>query len=345
MSRTAGRSKLRRSLYSSTSAVLMSSRFCRKTTLTKHAKKHPVEGGAMIDDVIEDSAEEDWDSEPEDSPQDPSFAASQAGSRPTSCFGNHWPLPAETVQQTRYPPHQNGKLARRLESSLESIKLERSSSGSPTADRTMTDPVTSYQYVQTTEGIIRKPPPLRTSMAQEFRSVPLDHQYSNETSIETYRSPHNVASPSSYTPFSPVGSDIRQQPLYVTQQRCNTFPQPRVHDINLDDAMSTGQHSNVGTPSIGHFPNGTEPLSAQSNLFSMGTSAIQEQFQTYSSPASMQPPQFQDTHAGLIEDLRFQMPITSYPAYGTPMPDWYPNVKPAETWPGYELPSERVHEL
>jgi len=321
-------------------------RFCRKTTLTKHAKKHPVEGSSMIDDVAGHSAEEDWDSEPEDSPHDPSFTASQAGSRPTSCFGNHWPLPAETVQQRQYPPHQNGRLARRLESSLESIKLERSSSSSPARDRSITDPIASYHYVRTPEGISRKPPPLRTSMPQEYRSVPMGHQYSNDTSIETYQSPVAMTSPSSYAHFSPVSSDIRQQHMYVQQPRYSTYPQPRVHDINLDDAMSTSQHSNAGTPSSGHFPNGTEPLSAQQGQYSLGAPAAQDQLQAYSSPVScaMQQQQYQNAHAGLIEDLRYQMPITSYPAYGTPVPDWYTNIKPEETWPGYSLPSDRVQD-
>ena len=297
----------------------------------------------MIDDVAEDSGEEDWDSEPEDSPQDPSFAASQVGSRPTSCFGNHWPLPAETIQQAQYSSPQNGKLARRLESTL-SIKLERSSSNSPTIDRSMTEPVSSYQYVQTPEVIGRKPPPLRTSMAQEYRSVPMDHQYSNDTNIEAYQSPHTMTSPGSYAPFSPVSSDLRQQPLYVTQLRSHTFPQPRVHEINLDDAMSTSQHSNVGTPSLGHFPNGAEPMSAPPSQYSMGTPTLQEQFQ-YSSPVSVQQQHYPDPQAGLVEDLRYQMPITTYPAFGTPMPDWYSNIKPEETWPGFSLPSDRVHQL
>ncbi len=298
----------------------------------------------MNDDIAEDSAEEDWDSEPEDSPHDPRFAASQAGSRPTSCFGNHWPLPAETVQQTRYPPHQNGRLARRLESSLESIKLERSSSSSPAGDRSIADPVASYQYVRTPNGISRKPPPLRTSMPQEYRSVPMDHQYSNDTSIETYRSPVAMSSPSSYAHFSPVSSDIRQQPMYVPQPRYNTYPQPRVHDINLDDAMSTSPHSNAGTPSVGHFPTGAEPLSAHQSHYSLGAPAAQDQLRAYTSPVScaVQQHQYQDAHAGLIEDLSYQMPITSYPAYGTPVPEWYTNIKPEETWPGYELPSNRL---
>ena len=299
----------------------------------------------MIDDVAGDSAEEDWDSESEDSPQDPSYAASQAGSRPTSCFGNHWPLPAETVQQTTYPQHQNGKLARRLETSLESIKLERSSSSSPTLDRSMTDPVTSYQYVQTPEGISRKPPPLRTSMPQEYRSVPMDHQYSNDTSAETFQSPQAVTSPSSYAHFSPVPSDIRQHPMYVQQPRYSTYPQPRVHDIDLDDTMMTSQHSNVGTPSIGHFPNGAEPMSTQPSQYSMGAPTIQEQLHAYANPVPVQQQQYPDAQAGLIEDLRYQMPITNYPAYGTPVPEWYTNIKPEETWPGYSLPSDRVHEF
>lgn len=298
----------------------------------------------MIDDVADDSAEEDWDSEPEDSPHDPSFAASQVGSRPTSCFGNHWPLPAETVQQTRYPPHQNGRLARRLESSLESIKLERSSSSSPAGDRSLTDPVASYHYVRTPDGISRKPPPLRTSMPQEYRSVPMDHQYSNDTSIETYQSPVAMTSPSSYAHFSPVSSDIRQPPMYVQQPRYNTYPQPRVHDINLDDAMSTPQHSNAGTPSIGHFPTGAEPLSAHPSHYSLGAPAAQDQLRAYTSPVScaVQQQQYHDAHAGLIEDLRFQMPVTNYSAYVTPVPEWYTNIKPEETWPGDLLPNERI---
>ena len=296
----------------------------------------------MIDDVMEDSGEDDWDSEPEDSPQD-SFAAPQ--SRPSSCFGNHWPLPAETVQQRQYPPHLNSKIARRLEASIDSIKLERSSSSSPTADRPMSDAITSYQYIPSSGSMSRKPPPLRTSMAQEYRSIPMDHQYSTDTSVDTYHSPHHMTSPSSYAPFSPVASDIRQQPLYISHQRCNTYPQPRVHDINLDDAMSTSQHSNAGTPSLSNFPHGAEPLSAQSSQFSIGPQTIQDQLQAFSSPVSMHPQHYPDAQAGLIEDLRYQMPITSYPAYGTPMPDWYPNIKPEETWPGYSLPSDRFHEV
>lgn len=298
----------------------------------------------MIDDVAGDSAEEDWDSEPEDSPHDSGFAASQAGSRPTSCYGNHWPLPAETVQQTRYPPHQNGRPARRLESSLESIKLERSSSSSPAGDRSIMDPVASYHYVRMPDGISRKPPPLRTSMPQEYRSVPMDHQYSNDTSIEAYQSPVAMTSPSSYAHFSPVSSDIRQPPMYVQHPRYNTYPQPRVHDINLDDAMSTSQHSNAGTPSISNFPTGAEPLSAHQSHYSLGASTAQDQLRAYTSPVScaVQQQQYHDAHVGLIQDLRYEMPITSYPAYATPVPEWYTNIKPEETYPGDLLPNDRI---
>lgn len=323
--------------------ILMLRRFCRKTTLTKHAKKHPVEGSSMMDDVAEDSAEDDWDSEPEDSPQDPNMTASQAGSRPSSCFGNHWPLPAESVQQSKYGHHPGGKLARRLDSSMDRIKLERSSSSSPTLNRSMTDPVTSYQYIPTSEGMSRKPPPLRTSLPQEYRSVPMDHQYSNDTGIETYQSPQAIASPGSYAQFSPVSSDIRQQPMYVQQPRYNNFPQPRVHDINLDEAMTTPQHSSVGTPSNGHFPTGAEPMSAQPSQYSMGTPTVQEQLQqAYANPVPVHH-QYHDAQAGLIEDLTYQLPITGYPAYGTAASDWY--IKPEEAYADFRMPSERIQEF
>ena len=293
----------------------------------------------MIDDLPEDSGDEDWDSESEGSPQDQTLATSQTMSRPGSCYSNHWRLPAETVQQTQFP--QPGHPARCLESPLEAIKLERSTSSSPTFDRSMTDPISSYQYVQRPHGSARKPPPLRTTaLPQDFRSVPMEQQYSNDTNMETFQSPQAVTTPS-YNQL-PDTNNFNSAGMYVQPQRYNTFPQARVHDIHLDDSMSVSQKSNAGTPSVGHFPSSAEPMSAQASPFGMG-GALSEQLQAYASIMPVQPQQYTEQQASLIEDLRYQMPMASYPAYGgLPVPDWYTNIKPEETWPGYSLPSDRV---
>lgn len=294
----------------------------------------------MMDGLPEDSGDEDWDSDSAESPQDPTLASSQTMSRPASCYSNHWRLPAETVQQTQFP--QPGNPARCLESPLEAIKLERSTSDSPPFNRSITDPASSYQYVQRPNGAVRKPPPLRTAIPHDFRSVPMEHQYSNDTNMDTFQSPQTVTTPN-YSQISPDTNSFNNSAgMYVQPQRYNTFPQPRVHDIHLDDSMSVSQKSNAGTPSVGHFPNGAEPMSAQASPFNMG-GALSEQLQAYASMVPVQQQQFTEQQTGLMDDLRYQMPMANYPPYGgLPVPDWYTNIKPEETWPGYSLPSDRV---
>ena len=296
---------------------------------------------AIDDDDGDDTADDDWDSDPEDAAHAPSCSIAQGLSRPTSCFGNHWPLPAETVQQPKFgkPPH-------RLEASVEAVKLERSSSSSP-LDHPMTDVTdpSAVYYIPTSNGASRKPPPVRTQALQAYHGLPIAHQYSNESPMETFQSPTSLGSPDAYAQFPSQPGSIHSQSMYLSQPRYNTYPQPpRVHDIRLDDPLQiTQQQTNDVSPSMSQYPNGAEPLSAQDNRFTMDTSPSEDKLQTYLSPVSVSQAHYQDPQANMIANLRFHpMTMNGYPSGFGPVPDWYTNIKPEETWPGYDLPSDRV---
>lgn len=300
-----------------------------------------MEHSCAIDDDVDDSADDDWDSDPEDSAHEPSYPTPQVLSRPTSCFGNHWPLPAETVQQTKFgkPPH-------RLETALEAVKLERATSGSP-LDHSMTDvadPISAYPYLTTSNGIGSKPPPVRTPTLHDYRSIPMSHQYSGESAMETFQSPTSLGSPDSYAQFSSQSGSIHSPGIYLHQPRYNTYPHPpRVHDIRLDDPLQVSQQQTTEVPpAISHFPNSSEPLSAHESQFSMDTTSPEDQLQNYMSPVSMPQAQYQQAQTNMIEHDRYQMPVTNCLGNFGPVPDWYANIKPAETYPGYDLPSDRV---
>lgn len=241
------------------------------------------------------------------------------------------------MQQTKFgkPPH-------RLETSLEVVKLERSQSGSP-IDHTMADapePTAAYSYIPTSNGVSRKPPPVRTQTFHDYRSIPMPHQYSGETAVETFQSPTSLGSPDSYAQFSPQPGSIHSQTMYLHQSRYNTYPQPpRVHDVRLDDPLQVSQQQVTDiSPSISSFPNSVEPLSAHESQFSMDRTNSEDQLQSYLSPAPVAQAQYHEPQANLIQNLRFNMPITTYVGNY----DWY---KPEEDYPGYALPSDRVQGL
>ena len=296
-----------------------------------------MEHSCAIDDDGDDTADDDWDSD--DSAHEPSCSITQGLSRPTSCFGNHWPLPAETVQQAKF-----GKPPQRLESSVEAVKLERSSSGSP-LDHPMTDvtdPTAVYSYIPTPSGASRKPPPVRTQTLQAYHGLPAP-QYPNDSPMETFQSPTSLGSPDAYAQFSSQPGSIHSQSMYLGQPRYNTYPQPpRVHDIRLDDPLQVAHPTTDVSPSMSQFPNGAEPLSAQDNRFAMDTTP-EDQLQNYISPVSVTQAHYQEPQTHMIANLRFHpMTMNSYPSSFGPVPDWYTNIKPEETWPGYDLPSDRV---
>ena len=297
-----------------------------------------MEHSCAIDDDGDDTADDDWDSDPEDSAHEPSCAMAQGLSRPTSCFGNHWPLPAETVQQPKF-----GKPPQRLETSVEAVKLERSSSSSP-LDHPMpdvTDPTAVYSYIPTSNGAGRKPPPVRTHTLQAFHGLPTS-QYSIESPMETFQSPTSLGSPDTYAQFSSQPGSIHSQSMYLSQPRYNTYPQPpRVHDIRLDDPLQVVQPTNDVSPPMSQYPNGAEPLSAQDSRFAMDTTP-EDQLQSYLSPVSVSQAHYQEPQADLANLRYHTMTMNNYPSGFGPVPDWYTNIKPEETWPGYDLPSDRV---
>ncbi|KAI4188695.1 MAG: hypothetical protein L6R41_001971 [Letrouitia leprolyta] len=101
--------------------------FCRKTTLTKHFKRyHPIKaedsGISLMDEEDEDgcgeSDEEESGSESEVTPPETQM------NRQSSYYGDHWPLPCETVQRPN-PSSLPGPLTLRPKSNLDRVKLER----------------------------------------------------------------------------------------------------------------------------------------------------------------------------------------------------------------------------
>lgn len=246
------------------------------------------------------------------------------------------------MQQTKFgkPPH-------RLETSLEAVKLERSQSGSP-LDHTMadvTEPTAAYSYLPTSNGISRKPTPVRTQTFHDYRSIPMPHQYSGETAMEAFQSPTSLGSPDSYAQFSQPGS-IHSQTMYLHQSRYNSYPQPpRVHDVRLDDPLKVSQQVHDISPSISSFPNSAEPLSAHESQFSMDSTNSEDQLQNYLSPAPVAQAQYHEPQANLIQNLRFNMPITNYGGNYGLVPDLYTEFKPEEDYVGYALPSDRVQGL
>ena len=311
---------------------LQSRRFCRKTTLTKHAKKHPVEHSCIIDDDGDESADDDWDSDPEDSAHEPIYSTPQALSRSTSCFGNHWPLPAETVQQTKF-----GKHPHRLETNLEAIKLERSSSSSP-GNPSMTNPISTLPYIPTSNGISRKPPPVRTQTLQDYRSIPMSHQFSSGSPMETFQSPTSLGSPDAYAQFPSQPGSAHSQTIFLQQPRYNTYPQPpRVHDIRLDDPMQMTHSPSGGVDSMAQFPDSNAPLSAQSGRYALETPTSDDQLQHYLNSVSVPQTRFLEPQPSMMDDITYQVSMTN-----GPVPEWYTNIKPEETWPGYDLPNDRI---
>lgn len=78
----------------------------------------------------------------------------------------------------------------------------------------------------------------------------------------------------------------------------------------------------------------------------MDPSTVEDPLQGYLSSVSMPATRYQEppgeSHGGMVEDLRFHMLPTNYSAAFEPVPAWYSRIKPEETYPGYELPEERM---
>ena len=268
------------------------------------------------------------------------YSTPQTVSRPTSCFGNHWPLPAETVQHTQFgKPH-------RLDTTIENAKLERSCTGSPSNQSMtdVTDPMAAYPYIPNSNSINRKPPPVHTQTLQEYRSIPMSQQYSNDSPMDTFQSPTSLGSPDVYGHFPSQPGTVQSPSIYLQQPRYNAYTQPpRVHDIRLDDPMQVVQQQAHGLPLSSYADNDhIEPMSAQQSRFGIDASTAEDQFQNYLSPVSVTQARYTEPQGGIIEDLHYQMPPTTYPGAFGQAPDWYKNIKPEETWPGYELPSDRM---
>ena len=171
----------------------------------------------------------------------------------------------------------------------------------------------------------------------------MSHQYSNDSPMETFQSPTSLGSPDVYAQFPSQPGSVQSPNVYLHQPRYNTYPQPpRVHDIRLDDPMQVTQQQVNGLPSLGPYIDSAEPMSAQQSRYTMDSSTAEDQLQGYLSPLPIPTSRYQEAHGGMIEDLRYHMPSTNYPGAFEPVPEWYSRIKPEETWPGYELPSDRM---
>lgn len=306
--------------------------FCRKTTLTKHFRRWHTDE--------ETSSEEGSDVGPEDLAEEPTI-------RQSSYYGDLWPLPGQSAQQTR-PLSFQATLVSRPKSTESNTKVERGASTSPLSDQNLSSAnaaMTSFEYLRARAGVTPDPILAQAAMPSNFHhGLPVSRQYTSENGIETWTSPIDTktTTSSSFSEYSPTPSSAQSNSVYFNESTNSNFPL-QVANIALNEPM---QYSQDGGATIqnnaAQLVDGMPQGQVQTTRFSLGpTSAPEQPMQFSAVPLSIsQQPQTTVMPLSFVVDTQYNIPNDPPQYYGGgTVPDWYLNVKPEESWPG-ALPTD-----
>lgn len=304
--------------------------FCRKTTLTKHFRRWHTDE--------ETSSEEGSDVGPEDVAEEPT-------ARQSSYYGDLWPLPGQSAQQSR-PLSFQATLVSRPKSTESSTKVERGTSVSPLSDHNLPGAnaaMTPFEYVRARAGVTADQILVHAAMPSGFHGLPVSGQYTSENGIETWTSPIDAkTTPGSFSEYAPTPGSAQSNTAF--------FHEPPSAGYSLQggnvalnepiqyspDGGSTLQ--NTAAPMVDSMPSGPIQTTAS---YSMGPTSAPEQPMAFGAvPLTLsQLPQATAIPVSFAVNSQFHIPTDPLQYYGATVPDWYLNVKPEESWPG-ALPTD-----
>lgn len=305
--------------------------FCRKTTLTKHFRRWHTDE--------ETSSEEGSDVGPEDVAEEPIV-------RQSSYYGDLWPLPGQSAQQSR-PLSFQATLVSRPKSTESSTKVERGTSVSPLSDHNLPGAnaaMTSFEYVRARAGLTPDQILVQAAMPSGFHhGLPVSRQYTSENGIETWTSPIDTkTTPGSFSEYSPAPSSAQSNTVYFNEPPSSNYPL-QVANIALNESIQYSQDGgatiqNTAAQMVDGMQSGPIQTTAS---YTMGpTSAPEQPMQFSAVPLSIsQQPQTAVMPLSFAVNSQYHVPNDPPQYYGATVPDWYLNVKPEESWPG-ALPTD-----
>lgn len=308
--------------------------FCRKTTLTKHFRRWHTDE--------ETSSEEGSDVGPDDIAEEPI-------ARQSSYYGDLWPLPGQSAQQPR-PLSFQATLVSRPKSTESSSgggnKGERGASVSPSADQNLAGAnaaMTSFEYLRARAGVTPEQILVHAALPANFHhGLPVSGHYTSENGIETWISPIETKTSSSFSEYSPTPSSAQSSSLYFNESSTTANYPLQVANIALNDPLPYAPDGgatvhNTPTP----LAEGISQGQMQAARYSLGpTSAPEQPMQFSAVPLSIsQQPQPTVMPVSFAVNAQYNIPNDPPQYYGGTVPDWYLNVKPEESWPG-ALPTD-----
>lgn len=324
--------------------LIMIYRFCRKTTLTKHARKHPHGDDGFLAGSAGNSDDDEWASEVEEAV--PAMNAAVAMSRPASSsyYGDHWRLPTRHLQHM----HQSARFDR----SNRPVKLERSISANSHQDQMLAkiEEAPSYDFSQTRDRILPTLMSVRTSIAPDIHTAPVTSTFSNDITTETLNSPDTLTNSSNGFSNFPTPTSARSQSGYLGQAG---YPSYSLSGDSLRMTIATQQNQHIqsphGNPETMISP--MEQLVSRSGSVSETPAAMDMTTQSsqahigYSVDESYLGQDYREPQLVMNQPAHYQLPVPNYPdIYGSVPPTWYTNIKPEETWPGL-LPNDRIQQF
>lgn len=219
--------------------------------------------------------------------------------------------------------------------------MERNTPISPLSDHNVSSAngvMTSYEYMRARGGVTPDQILAQSVVPANFNTVPVSRQYTSENGVETWTSPIDTKTTStSFSEYSPTPSSAQSNPAYFPDSTSPTYHE--VANIRLNEPMQYSQDTVAIIPNptnqlVENIPNG----SINDQRYSLGpTSAPEQQLQYSAAPLLIA--QHQSPSMAVAFDSTPQYSILDISAQFYPMPDWYPNIKPEDTWAG-PLPSQ-----
>ncbi|MCJ1459807.1 hypothetical protein MMC28_010186 [Mycoblastus sanguinarius] len=236
--------------------------------MTKHIRKeHPAESiqddqdaeysdaEPSDDEQLENDAE-DYQEDSRTSYQKPDNAQEMSSSRPSSNYhASLWRLPAQTAQRPS-PLRLQRPYIPRSDTTIQEIKLERSSSATP--QRSLTDPypngqMSTSEYVNARADTMPDSIPVHPSMPQSLANGGLPQQYqlgSRESNIRIWNSQQSMQeSPTSLTGSSPSSAGVHSHSLFPSQ----SYQHQNV-EVPSHEHIQYSQHTDVSVQSSIHQP-------------------------------------------------------------------------------------------
>lgn len=298
--------------------------FCRKTTLTKHFRRW------HTDEEI--SSEEGSDIGPDDFPED------VPTTRRTSYYGDLWPLPGQSAQQSRPATFQTTLVSR--PKSTESVKVERNTPISPLSDHSIQNAnggLTSFEFMGASSEVTPDQILTQAIIPANFTSVPVSRQYTSENGVETWTSPTDTKTAHTFSDYSPTPSGGQSNPLFFSDATSPTYP-VEVANIHLGEPIQYTQDAvAVISNSVSQLYENMSHGSLLDQRYALGPTSAPEQPLQFSAVPLMA--QQQQSPMTATFDGHQYVVLDNPTRYYTQMPDWYPNIKPEESWHG-PLPSQ-----